>query len=92
MSLQHNIIAMLLKRKNTSFGLTVNKWYKQQISRCGSAWLERYVRDVEAAGSNPVTSIIKILYGYELCARLKEFNRDFLFSGFDKAVEYIAIL
>jgi|GEM_PF-2947553 hypothetical protein len=30
---------------------------KAGISRCGSAWLERYVRDVEAAGSNPVTSI-----------------------------------
>lgn len=58
MSLLHNIIAMLSKRKNISFDLTVNKWYKQQLPRCGSAWLERYVRDVEAAGSNPVTSII----------------------------------
>ena len=26
------------------------------ISRCGSVWLERHVRDVEAAGSSPVTS------------------------------------
>jgi hypothetical protein len=24
-------------------------------SGCSSAWLERYVRDVEVAGSNPVT-------------------------------------
>ena len=28
------------------------------LSRCGSVWLERCVRDAEAAGSNPVTSII----------------------------------
>ena len=29
------------------------------ISRCGSVWLERHVRDVEAAGSSPVTSTKK---------------------------------
>ena len=33
--------------------------YKICISRCGSVWLERHVRDVEAAGSSPVTSIKK---------------------------------
>jgi hypothetical protein len=32
------------------------------LSRCGSAWLERYVRDVEAAGSNPVTSIFYCVF------------------------------
>ncbi len=29
---------------------------------CGSAWLERLVWDQEAAGSNPVTPIVEILY------------------------------
>ncbi len=26
-----------------------------QITGCGSVWLERHLREVEAAGSNPVT-------------------------------------
>ena len=30
-------------------------------TRCGSVWLERHVRDVEAAGSSPVTSMIRKL-------------------------------
>ena len=30
---------------------------KGRKTGCSSAWLERYVRDVEAAGSNPVIPI-----------------------------------
>lgn len=55
--LLHNIIAMLLKQITLLFRVTGEIQSRQRISRCGSAWLERYVRDVEAAGSNPVTSI-----------------------------------
>ena len=42
---------------NSLSALCLSYYRVEIVSRCGSAWLERYVRDVEAAGSNPVTSI-----------------------------------
>ncbi len=37
------------------------------ISGCGSVWLERHLREVEAASSNLVTPIIKIPQNHRFC-------------------------
>ncbi len=39
--------------------------FVQDITGCGSAWLERLVWDQEVAGSNPVTPTLKVKYNIE---------------------------
>ena len=41
---------------NVAFvGKTLGTQNKNSYTGCGSVWLERHLREVEAAGSNPVT-------------------------------------